>query len=84
MSPFWEDGLAISLEGEPSRPGRFYWQWRWHQVDDVLYHWRVHTGWWTDGEIWRDYWEVITETGLLCVLYQDMVERTWYLERIYE
>jgi len=35
-------------------------------------------------EIWRDYWKVVTDTGLLCVLYQDLTQGHWYLERIYQ
>jgi hypothetical protein len=35
-------------------------------------------------EVWRDYWEVTTESGYLCVLYCDLLHDTWYLERVYE
>ena len=41
---------------------------------------------WTGGtpaELWRDYWEVATDTGLLCVLYRDLLAEGWFLERVY-
>ena len=47
-------------------------------------HWRVHTLWWTDAVVWRDYWQVTTDSGLLCVLYHDLIGDTWHLERIFE
>ena len=84
MSPFWREGLPLRLETQGAGPRRFHWHWRWHRVDDVLYHWRIHTDWWTDQEIWRDYWELTTDTGLLCTLYCDLLDGEWYLERVYE
>ena len=50
----------------------------------ACHRWRVHTRWWTDEEIWRDYWEVTTDTGLLSTLYYDRLSEAWYLERVYE
>jgi hypothetical protein len=44
----------------------------------------VHTLWWTEDEVYRDYWEVTTDSGLLCVLYRDLFSDAWHLERIYE
>ena len=41
-------------------------------------------GYWWEEEVWRDYWEVITDSGLWCVLYRDLLADGWYLERIYE
>ncbi len=84
MSPFWQEGLLVRAQEQEAQPGQFFWQWRWHPISDVLYRWRVHTHWWTDHEVWRDYWEVTTATGLLCTLYYDRLLEAWYLERVYE
>ena len=41
-------------------------------------------GWeWIAAELWRDYWEVATDGGLLCVLYCDLLTEEWFLERVY-
>jgi hypothetical protein len=84
MSPFWEQGRNTDVRQEQEEPRQFFWQWRWHPIREILQHWRVHAYWWTDHEVWRDYWEVTTDTGLLCTLYYDRLQETWYLERVYE
>jgi hypothetical protein len=61
-----------------------HWRQGEHPIRDTSVRWRIHTDWWTENEIWRDYWEVTTETGLLCVLFHDLLRGTWHLERIYE
>ena len=84
MSPFWSEGLPVRAQDEAERPRQFLWGWRWHRVAAVRHRWRVHTRWWTDEEIWRDYWEVTTDTGLLSTLNYDRLSEAWYLERVYE
>jgi len=49
----------------------FTWQGRQHRFTSVDKRWRVHEGWWQD-EVWREYWKVTTETGLLCIIYQSI------------
>ncbi len=41
---------------------------------------------WRDAEesIWREYVKVTTGTGLLCLLYRDLVSGGWFLVRIYD
>jgi hypothetical protein len=84
MSPFWSEGHPIEVQVKGDAPRRFRWEYAEHAVRDLSVHWRVHTGWWAGREVWRDYWEVTTSTGLLCILYRDLLEGGWYLERIYE
>ncbi|MGQ9684360.1 MAG: hypothetical protein ACUVX9_17680 [Anaerolineae bacterium] len=81
MSPYWPEGQPIAVAG--AEPERLDWQGRIHSVERISDHWRVHTNWW-QREVWRDYWEVVTDTGLWCVIYQDLLAHTWLLERIYE
>lgn len=84
MSPLWAERQPLEVqEDSEGRPLRLYWMRRYHQVERINRHWRVHLDWWTPSELWRDYWEVATDTGLLCVLYHDLVEGGWALERIY-
>ena len=84
MSPFWPQGQSIEVRSKVGKPQAWRWEWGDHLVHDISTHWRIHTGWWSGNEVWRDYWEVTTNTGFLCVLYHDLLEGAWYLERIYE
>lgn len=82
MSPFWTSGQPLDvLEGET--PIEFRWRHGLHRIQQVSDHWRLHLDWWEE-EIWRDYWEVTTDSGLWCVLYHDLIACDWHLERIYE
>jgi hypothetical protein len=84
MIPLWTERQDLIVEEDDAgRPLRFYWERRYHIVERVSRHWRVHLDWWTTHELWRDYWEVATDAGLLCVLYHDLPDGGWALERIY-
>jgi hypothetical protein len=72
-------------------PAGFAWQGTSHRVLDVCNRWRIHTRWWeppsgggTPGMIWREYVKVTTDTGLLCLLYRDLMDGGWFLARIYD
>jgi len=84
MTPFWPAGQLIQAAEQSGCPTLFRWNHRDHRVERASAHWRVHTLWWTPSGVWRDYWQVTTDTGLLCVLYHDLLGDAWYLERIYE
>ncbi|MBN1402674.1 MAG: hypothetical protein JXA74_17670 [Anaerolineae bacterium] len=88
--PFWGDGLEIEVQDrygdhpmEP-RPVSFRWNHRQLRVAHISTSWRVHTEWWTEHEIWRDYWEVATADGVLAWLFYDRKASKWYLERVME
>ena len=51
--------------------------------DKVSDHLRVHTTW-CENEVWRNYWEPTTHTGLLCVVSHDLLTDKSYLERVYD
>jgi len=83
--PFWPEGQPIDVElNGRGLVQSFRWQRQEHRVQVISVRWRVHTAWWTEHEIWRDYWEVATYTKLLCIIYQDLLTLTWRLERVYE
>lgn len=84
MTPFWPDGKRVEVQVSGEAPSAFRWNRRRHRVLDVSARWRIHTLWWTDAEVWRDYWEVTTDTGLLCMLFHDLRSGAWALERILE
>ncbi|MCA0455372.1 MAG: hypothetical protein LCI00_15450 [Chloroflexi bacterium] len=64
-------------------PKHFRWQRRVHPVKGVTNTWRVDFGWWRL-RIWRDYFKLHTTTGLLVVIYHDLLTDSWYLQTIYD
>jgi hypothetical protein len=71
--------------GEENMPSGFVWQGTSHHIEKSYIRWRVHTRWWEPGEaIWREYIKVETDTGLLCLLYQDLLKGGWFLARVYD
>ncbi|MGI6375399.1 MAG: hypothetical protein ACOX3S_05260 [Anaerolineae bacterium] len=83
--PFWPEGQPIEVELDADGAVQsFRWQRQEHRVRWVSVQWRVHLAWWTEHEVWRDYCEVVTETRLLCSIYQDRLTLAWRLERVYE
>jgi hypothetical protein len=82
--PLWTERQPLDVgESADGQPLDFYWERHYHTVEHISRHWRVHLDWWEPAELWRDYWEVATDTGLLCVIYHDLVVEGWALERIY-
>jgi hypothetical protein len=81
---FWVDGLPMKVTLKDGTPQRLTWKGQSHQVQIVSVRWRIHTAWWREKEIWRDYWELATADGYLCHVYEDMNSHSWYLERIFE
>lgn len=84
MTPFWPDGKTVPVAVAGEEPVAFRWVGRTHRIQHVSARWRIHTLWWTDAEVWRDYREVTTDTGLLCLLFHDLLTDKWFLERVYE
>ncbi len=39
--------------------------------------------WWRV-RIWREYFKLTTGTGLLVVIYRDLLSGAWYLQRLYD
>jgi hypothetical protein len=70
--------VELDSDGEPVA---FRWNGR-REAVEVCNHWRVEDGWW-NRPIARDYFKV---AGLhwLALLYQDRIDGTWHLERLYD
>ena len=85
MTRLWPQGEPIEAWGEGMVPQGFVWQNVPHRVLEVGNRWRVHTRWWeSDGVVWREYVKVATGTGLLCLLYRDLIAGGWFLARVYD
>lgn len=82
--------LNTSLESDSDpeltqqqEPFRFTWGGQRHEVTEITKTWRVDTDWWR-GRIWRAYFKLTTDTGLLVIIYQDLMSGKWYLQRLYD
>jgi hypothetical protein len=64
-------------------PYAFTWLGRTHQVQGIAKRWRVDVDWWRD-RVWREYFKLTTHTGLLVILYRDVLTDRWYLQRLYD
>ena len=86
MTRLWPEGEPIEMRVDgQGRPLRFIWQGRAHQVEQLQQRWQVDSDWWSEeGRVRRDYLTVTTANGLLCVLYFDMLDQSWYLAKLYD
>lgn len=84
MTRLWPVGLPIEVQVDSAGcPLFLVWQGRTHTVEGVAKQWRVDLGWW-QVRLWRDYFKLTTDTGLLVVIYQDLVRGTWRLQQLYD
>jgi hypothetical protein len=85
MTRLLPEGEAIQVWGPEDAPEAFVWRGTRHRVERVCNRWRVHTRWWESGEaMWREYWKVTTDRGILCQIYYDLRAGGWFLSRLYD
>jgi hypothetical protein len=53
-------------------------------VAEVAKQWRVDVDWWRGEPVTRDYYKLTTTTGLLVIVYRDLLTGAWYLQRLYD
>ncbi len=84
MTRLWLSGLALAVWlDDEGIPIRLRWEEQTHPVQGISNRWRVDVRWWR-ARIWRDYFQLVTTTGLLLVVYHDLVDDRWYLQRMYD
>jgi hypothetical protein len=85
MTRLWPTGELVEVWGEPETPAGFAWRGVPHPILTTCNRWRIHTRWWEPDEtVWREYLKVETDSGLLCLLYRDLVHGDWFLARVYD
>jgi hypothetical protein len=85
MTRLWPAGEQIEIWDEGETPTGFNWQGAPHCITDVCNRWRIHTRWWEpDQLIQREYLKVVTDTGLLCLIYQELPSGSWFVARLYD
>ena len=82
----WPDGEAIQVRVDgDAQPILFRWRGIPHPVQRIVETWQIHTNWWeSSGVIRRTYHALLTQDGLLCVIYRDLDADTWHLARLYD
>lgn len=84
MTRLWPDGVLVRVaESSDGVPVRFIWAGQSHKVTEITRRWRVKSDWWRDA-VWRDYFKLITDTGLLLIIYHDLQNDEWFLQRLYD
>lgn len=80
---FAEDDLIDVQADIDGLPLKFKWKGAYHHVEQVTIGWSIDTDWWVKRR-WRELFKVITDTGLLVVVYHDLVSDSWYLHRLFD
>lgn len=84
MTHFWPEGQPVAVEADTLwTPLALTWDGSEHPVQVVLDRWRVDEEWWRR-RIWREYFRLITRTGLLVEVFHDLVVNEWRIQRIYD
>jgi hypothetical protein len=84
VSRFWPDGLPIVVMcDELATPLAFAWEGHRHVVEQIVERWRVDEGWWRR-RVWREYFQLVTRSGLLVLIYHDVRASEWRLQRLYD
>jgi hypothetical protein len=85
VTRLWPKGEPVEVWGGEGTATGFVWRGSSHHIQETCNRWRVHTRWWESNQaVWREYLKVITDTGLLCLLYRDLLEGDWFLARVYD
>lgn len=85
MTPLWAARRPITVEADDwGTPQRFTWRGVVHPVAKVVNRWRVDENWWGDEQTCREYFRLVTVSGLLVDVYRDMAGGGWYVQRVYD
>ena len=84
MTRLWPEGAPIEvMDDKEIFPQRLLWQGQTHTITEITRRWRIKSDWW-DEPIWRDYFKLTTDTGLLLIIFHDLLGGQWYLQRLYD
>ena len=84
MSKLFRQAIRLEVEeGARHKPIAFLYRRKSERVRETLKRWRIVQGWWKKA-VEREYFQVRTESGIVCELYRDLHSGVWYLQRIYD
>lgn len=84
MTRLWPDGVLVKVQDSgDGQPQRIIWREQSHNITAITRRWRVRTDWWREA-VWREYFKVTTDTGMLLIIFHDLRGNEWYLQRLYD
>jgi hypothetical protein len=84
MTHFWANDQPLTVAtGKGDIPAHFTWRGQRYTVCRITNAWRVDEGWWQE-RIWRDYYQLLTTTNLLVIIYHNLCTGTWFMHRVYD
>lgn len=84
MTYLWVDGDPVVIEAdELGLPQQITWNGQTHEVAQITNRWRVDEGWWFQ-RTWREYFKLVTASGMLLTVFCDLETSEWYLQRLYD
>jgi hypothetical protein len=82
---FGDSGYHRGRLGAKDRPDGFIWNNAEHRILKVANTWVIHALWWEPSQtVWDEYLKVVTDTGMLCAIFRDLLRGGWFLARIYD
>jgi hypothetical protein len=72
--------IEVALHAQGGAPQRIFSRQRWRDVAEVLDSWLVETEWWRPTPIRRRYFQLLLADGVICTLFQDLVDGQWYAQ----
>ena len=84
MTRLWTEGVLVEVlcDGQ-GLPRKLTWEGQQHTVTAITRQWRVDSDWWRN-RVWRAYYKLSTDSGLLLVIFEDLTTGEWYVQRLYD
>lgn len=84
MTRLWRESQLISvITNDSGEPVAFARRGHQHKTDQITRQWRTDIDWWRV-RVWRSNFKLCTDTGLLVIVYQDLLTGEWFLHRLYD
>ena len=83
MTYLWIPALQIHVWTDNDILRRFQWGEHIHNIQWIARQWRIDIKWWQQ-RIWRHYYKLVTDTGLLVIVFYDLLNDAWYLQQLYD
>jgi hypothetical protein len=75
--------IDVKVADDKETPLSFQWNGEQHPIEVYCNRWVVDTDWWTNRQA-RDHFKLLTTTGWLVIIYHNLGDGKWYLQRVYD
>ncbi|MCY4072375.1 MAG: hypothetical protein OXG60_13850 [Chloroflexi bacterium] len=83
MTRLYKDARTLDVQTRDAIPIAIQWRQAWHPIQHITLSWQMDVNWWHE-RIYRDYYKVLTQKGLVLVIYHDLLTDLWAIQRIYD